>query len=194
MGLHVPMTRRAGRFNRWWLVPTSLIGHSLARFVGAQGPKSVGGRCATAQYYVLPDRFPWWFGAVTLGHVILVQSTCMVGESGKWTMAHELAHTRQHDVLGPLYLPAHALCQLLSALISLVRPVPGYSRFHAYNPLERGFLCVPFDVLVDLRRGLPVPVERAEAVLAALGVTDFGSPLRSAERAEGHRTSIAPGP
>ena len=66
-----------------------------------------------------------------------------------WVLAHELSHARQHDFLGPVYLPAHALCQLVSALLCAIRPIRGYPPQHAYNPLERAFLCVPFDVLVS---------------------------------------------
>lgn len=64
-------------------------------------------------------------------------------------LAHELSHTRQHTWLGPVYLPVHVVCQIVSVLASLVRPIPTFSRLHAYNPLERIFLSVPFDVLVD---------------------------------------------
>ena len=57
------------------------------------------------------------------------------------TLAHELAHTRQHDWLGPLYLPLHILAQATSALLSLGRPVV-VSRVHDRNPLEQTFICL----------------------------------------------------
>ena len=57
------------------------------------------------------------------------------------TLAHELAHTRQHDRLGPLYLPMHILAQAVSALLSLGgRPI--VSRVHDRNPLEQTFICI----------------------------------------------------
>jgi len=121
----------------------------------------------------LPDHFRWWFGAVALGHVILAQPGFLQGEAGRWTMAHELSHTRQHDVLGPLYLPLHGLLQALSAVFSMFRSVPGYSIVHAYNPLERAFLCVPFDHLAALRAGRSIVDENAQEVLRAFGVNDF---------------------
>ncbi len=70
-----------------------------------------------------------------------------------------MSHTRQHDWLGPIYLPLHILCQMVSVAIHRVRPVPGLTPLHAYNPLERTLLHVPFDVLLEsdesLSRGDP---------------------------------------
>jgi hypothetical protein len=56
-------------------------------------------------------------------------------------LAHELAHTRQHDWLGPLYLPLHILAQLTSAILSLGGR-PRVSRVHDHNPLEQTFICL----------------------------------------------------
>jgi len=173
MGLHLPKPRRRGILHRLWLRPTNLIGHAVARLVGAQGPYPVGSDRAPAEYYLLPDNFRWWFGAVALGHVILAQPGFLQGEAGKWTVAHELSHTRQHDVLGPFYLPLHGALQALSALLSVLRSVPEYSVMHAYNPLERAFLCVPFDYLVSLRAGRAVVGENEQEVLRAFGVHEF---------------------
>jgi hypothetical protein len=171
--LHQPKRRSSGVLHRLWLAPTNWLGRTLAKLLRAHGPFHVGSDRAPAVYFLLPDNFRWWFGAVALGHVILAQPGFLRGESGKWIMAHELSHTRQHDVLGPLYLPLHGLLQLVSALLSLARPLPGYSMVHAYNPLERSFLCIPFDYLVELRRESSVLDDQAQEVLRALGVNDF---------------------
>ncbi len=167
-----PKVRATSFLHKLWLSPTNALGHVVAQVLRAHGPFPVGSQLAPAQYYVLPDTFAWWFGAVTLGHVILVQPASVRGPMGRWTMAHELAHTRQHDVLGPTYLPLHGFCQAISALVHLLRPLPGYSPVHAYNPLERGFLCVPYDFLVTLRTGGPAPT-LAKEVLSLLGVDHF---------------------
>lgn len=174
--LKIPGPRRSNLLHRAWLLPTNLLGHLVARLIRAKGPYSVGSARAPAQYYVLPQKSYWWFGAVTLGHVILAQPACICGVWGRWTMAHELAHTRQHDVLGPLYLPAHGLFQLLSAAWFLVRPIKGYSPFHAYNPLERGFMCVTYDFLEELRQTWGAPSSRADLeqrVLQQLGLDSW---------------------
>lgn len=81
-------------------------------------------------------------------------------------LAHELSHTRQHDWLGPAYLPLHGVFQVLSCVVALLRPIRGYPPQHAYNPLERAFLAVPFDALVgELPEG-----DEAEGVLAGFGL------------------------
>jgi len=77
------------------------------------------------------------------------------------------AHARQHDYLGPAYLLVHFTFQLLSGLVSLLRPIAGYPPQHAYNPLERALLCVPFDALIapELPSG-----QTARQVLEAFGL------------------------
>jgi hypothetical protein len=88
-----------------------------------------------------------WVGAVTLGHAILHRPGLLDGPSltSRLTLAHELAHTRQHDWLGPLYLPLHIAAQLTSAALSWTtggRRRPAVSRVHDYNPLEQTFICI----------------------------------------------------
>jgi hypothetical protein len=87
---------------------------------------------------------------------------------GRWVLAHELAHTRQHDWLGPTYLPVHAMLLFLSMVIYLFRPVAKFSPWHAYNPLERVLICVPIDVVV-----VPPAPEGplADGVLRAFGLS-----------------------
>jgi len=118
-------------------------------------PERLDSHATRAWLYVLPeDRWFSRWGAVTLGHAVLASRRSISGERGRWVLAHELSHTRQHDWLGPAYIPAHLLFQLISIGLFLVRPVPGCTARHAYNPLERVFLDVPFDVLFrsDRRR------------------------------------------
>jgi hypothetical protein len=149
--IRIPAPRRGGILGalRWlWTLPTSLVGHAAARLAGCDSPTRIGGAAARCWLYRLPPRKRRSFGAIALGHVIIV-STQVSGPSEPAILAHELSHARQHDWLGPAYLPIHAICQAASALLHLVRPIPGYPPMHAYNPLERHFLCVPFDSLVD---------------------------------------------
>jgi hypothetical protein len=85
--------------------------------------------------------------------------------TARLTLAHELAHTRQHDVLGPLYLPLHALAQVASAALSLGRP-PVVSRVHDRNPLEQTLICLSAGAT---RPPLPDGAD-PEGLLAAFGV------------------------
>jgi hypothetical protein len=130
-----------------WTAPTTLLGRALARLAGCGAPERIGGRAVSAHLYRLPKGRLRGLGAIALGHAIVVEPDFIAGREA-WLLAHELSHARQHDLLGPFYLLAHGVLQLTSALISLARPIGGYPPQHAYNPLERALLCVPFDVLV----------------------------------------------
>ncbi len=167
----VPRERAAGLarlLRAIWTAPTTLLGRTLARLVGCGPAQRLGGRAVPAYLYRLPHGRLRGLGAIALGHAIVVEPEFIRGREA-WVLAHELSHARQHDFLGPAYLPAHGLCQLVSALLGLLRPIRGYPSQHAYNPLERGFLCVPFDVLAngELPRG-----PRAEQLLSAFGLRD----------------------
>jgi len=148
-GVCLPAKRRRGALWRLWLAPTNLMGRVVALFLGCEDQGSVGGEMSPARLFFFPGERYRGLGAIALGHVILAERTFLSGDRGSWVLAHELSHTRQHDILGPFYLPLHGVAQLLSCLISLLRPVRGYPPMHAYNPLERSFLCVPFDELVE---------------------------------------------
>jgi hypothetical protein len=147
--LSIPMARRGGAIGvlrRAWTTPTNLVGHATALIVGCGRPQRIGGEATRASLYCLPaGRLPAW-RAVAIGHVIIVEPA-LLARHGRWLLAHELSHARQHDWLGPAYLPAHVMLLALSAVISLIRPVAGFSPWHAHNPLERVLICVPIDAL-----------------------------------------------
>ncbi|HET6147814.1 MAG TPA: hypothetical protein VFH68_09800 [Polyangia bacterium] len=144
--------RPRSRHPWWWLVrgiwtlPTNLVGHLAGLLVSGCWPRRVGGAAATGWLY--PIRRGWgldWVGAVTLGHAILYRPGLLDAPTlpARLTLAHELAHTRQHDWLGPLYLPLHILAQSVSALVSWYRREPPVvSRVHDHNPLEQTFICI----------------------------------------------------
>ena len=169
--IEVPAPRKGGALG-WlralWTMPTTLIGHAAAWACCCGVPERIGGPAARAWLYRLPRRRFEGFGAIAIGHAIIVDSA-FLAVRGPWLLAHELAHTRQHDWLGPAYLPLHALMQLSSAAIYAVRPRAGYSPWHTYNPLERVFICVPVDAAVNP----PPPGDPfANSVLCAFGLTD----------------------
>ena len=153
-----------------WTLPTNVIGHLL----GALGSGSLGERVASpfavGRVYVLRGPLATLPGAVTLGHAILMSPRMREGLGGRLVLAHELAHTRQHDLLGPLYLPLHGLAQLVSAGLWMVRRVPGSTPVHAYNPLEQTFLFLGHHALAGLARGERLSRGELEALLTSLGV------------------------
>ncbi|HVU49697.1 MAG TPA: hypothetical protein VHL80_03360 [Polyangia bacterium] len=127
-----------------WTLPTSVVGHLAGLAVSGGRPRRVGGPAARAWVYPIRRGLGLdWVGAVTLGHAILARPGLLDGPSlhARLTLAHELAHTRQHDWLGPLYLPLHALAQSVSAALSLGRGTV-VSRVHDRNPLEQTFICL----------------------------------------------------
>lgn len=175
--VRLPGARRALRGPAAWLrgawtAPTNLIGHAAALLVSRGPRRAVRGPAASAWLYPLrPGIGLDWVVAVTLGHVILHRPGLFEGRAGRLILAHELAHTRQHDWLGPFYLPLHILAQTLSALLSIGRPV-GHSRVHDRNPLEQTFICLGASAYGPLARGEPAPggAVDAEAMLRAFGL------------------------
>ena len=167
--IRIPNARRAGPLQALravWTAPTTLIGHALARLAGCGRAERIGGRAATAYLYRLPAGRLRGLGAIAIGHTIVVEPEFVAGREA-WVLAHELSHARQHDWLGPVYLIAHSVFQIVSVLACQVRPVPGFPPQHAHNPLERKLLCVPFDVLVAPE---PPSGELAREVLEAFGL------------------------
>ena len=129
-----------------WTLPTNVLGHLAGVIVSGGARRRVGGPSLAAAAWVYPIRPGLgldWVGAVTLGHAILARPGLLDGDDAhaRLTLAHELAHARQHDWLGPLYLPLHIVAQLVSAALSLGR-APHFSRVHDSNPLEQTFICL----------------------------------------------------
>lgn len=150
-----------------WTLPTNILGHAAGWLVTGRRPRRVGGPAAVGWLYPIRGGLGLdWVGAVTLGHAILYRPGMLDGGSlrARLTLAHELAHTRQHDRLGPLYLPLHVAAQALSALLSLGRR-PAISRVHDHNPLEQTLICLSAGAThAPLPEGLDV-----EAYLALFG-------------------------
>jgi len=149
-----------------WTLPTNLIGHLAGRLVSGRAGTRVGGPAARGWLYPIRDGIGLdWVGAVTIGHAILHRPGLL--DTGtlpaRLTLAHELAHTRQHDRLGPLYLPLHILAQATSALLSLGRPV-AFSRVHDRNPLEQTLIAISASETRQAR-----PSTEIEALLADFG-------------------------
>lgn len=157
-----------------WTAPTNLVGHLAGVIVSVGRPRRVRGPAAAAWLYAIrPGIGLNWVAAVTLGHVVLYRPGMFQGREGRLVLAHELAHTRQHDWLGPVYLPAHILAQTLSALLSLGRRTR-QSRVHDHNPLEQTFICLGASAYGPLARGEQLPGAPphcdADAMLAAFGL------------------------
>jgi hypothetical protein len=170
--LKMPTARRdgaIGALRRAWTAPTNLVGHAMARMLGCGRPQHIGGEATRASLYCLPaGRLKAW-RAVAIGHVIIVEPG-LLARHGRWLLAHELSHARQHDWLGPIYLPVHAMLLAASAVISLIRPVARLSPWHAYNPLERVLICVPIDALAVSQ---PPEGALADDVLKAFGLREW---------------------
>lgn len=151
-----------------WTLPTNLLGHLAGWLVSGRPPRRVQGPAAIGWLYpIRPGMGLDWVGAVTLGHAILFRPGMLDDgtAAARITLAHELAHTRQHDWLGPLYLPLHVLAQLASALATGGRPTV-VSRVHDLNPLEQRFICVP----VGATHGHPAETSDLETILGDFGV------------------------
>lgn len=150
-----------------WTLPTNLLGHAAGLAASGRRPERVGGPAARGWLYPIRGGIGLdWVGAVTIGHAILHRPGLLdTGTpAARLTLAHELAHTRQHDRLGPLYLPLHILGQTVSALLSLGRPVV-FTRVHDRNPLEQSWIAISAS-----ETRAPLPDALVEAVLADFGV------------------------
>jgi hypothetical protein len=170
--LHLPSPRSRNRVLsvlRWlWTLPTTLVGHAIGAIVCQCRPREVGSDVARAHLYVLPDASLFRrIGAVTIGHVIICSPQFICGELGRLVLAHELSHVRQHDWLGPFYLPVHLVAQLVSVVLYWLHPVPRSTPQHSHNPLELTFLAVPYSALREYEPPFP---ERVTLVLRRFGV------------------------
>jgi hypothetical protein len=153
-----------------WTLPTNLLGHAAGIATSGALGERVGSERARGWLYRIHIRALQPIGAVTLGHVILASPAFLGGLHGRVVLAHELSHARQHDYLGPAYLPVHILVQLLCAIAFFVRPVAGSDPVHARNPLEQHWLCLGFDSYRELARGERLTEEERERYLQAFGV------------------------
>ena len=161
---------RALRFA--WTLPTNVLGHLAGLVVSGARGRKVGGRAGVGWTYRIRRGIGLdWVGAVTLGNAILHTEGMFDGPRGRLVLAHELAHTRQHDVLGPLYLPLHIVAQLVSAKIGIIlREKPRFSPVHDRNPLEQTFIVIAAGATREWVDGtLDTDVDR-EALLAEFGV------------------------
>ena len=87
-----------------WAGPNSLLGLVLALFFRRRRITRGVLLCEGASW---PRLIGWRYRAIALGHVVLC-----VNEIDEPTLAHELAHVRQHERWGPLFLPLYGLASL----------------------------------------------------------------------------------
>ncbi|HEY6477699.1 MAG TPA: DUF4157 domain-containing protein [Polyangia bacterium] len=128
-----------------WTLPTNLLGHLAGLLASGRLPRRVGGRAAVGWLYPIRAGLGLdWVGAVTIGHAILHRPGVLDGptKAARLTLAHELAHTCQHDWLGPLYLPLHLVSQAASAMLTRGKPI-SVSRVHDCNLLEQTWIAIP---------------------------------------------------
>lgn len=151
-----------------WTLPTNLLGYAAGALVSGNLGRPVRSPYARGRVFRIRLPFLHGIGAVTLGNAILVAPAYGEGRLGRLVLAHELAHTRQHDVLGPFYLPLHILFQGVSVVQWLRRPVPGSTPVHAYNPLEQRWLFMGHGSIPPLLAADPSP--ECEGMLQRLGV------------------------
>jgi hypothetical protein len=151
-----------------WTLPTNVLGHAIGLVVSGELPRRVGGRAARGWVYPIREGLPLHFiGAITLGHAIVHRRGMFDGLEGRLVLAHELAHTRQHDWLGPFYLPLHVTAQTISFAVSLFSGPPVFSRVHDHNPLEQTFIAIS----AGATRAWPITAQIGiEAFLAEFGV------------------------
>jgi len=157
-------------FRSVWTAPTTLLGHALGRLVTRNQPRRIEAPAASAWLYLSGRSSKLKLSALTIGHVIIAREDRLAGFEGKLILAHELAHTRQHDWLGPWYLPAHVVCELVSSLVATFKRAPVFSKVHAYNPLEQTFICIGAGACRPLAAGdIKAPFALSE-LLTAFGI------------------------
>ncbi len=97
-----------------WAAPTTLVGLFGGLLTLATGG-TVQRRLGALEFH---GGFSRWladfvgFGAMTLGHAIIGRDTFWLD----YCRAHEQAHVRQVERLGPLFIPAYVLASLLAWL------------------------------------------------------------------------------
>jgi len=99
-----------------WAAPNSLLGVLAALPVPWFGGvvRAVGGVLEVAVFEGAVPAKSWWrrspFVAITLGHVVLGLSAPELDR----LRAHEHAHVRQYERLGPFFLPAYLLASVVA--------------------------------------------------------------------------------
>jgi hypothetical protein len=93
---------------RLWTAVPSLAGLVLAPFFDR---RSVRGGVLLCEGATWPRRLGFRYRAMTLGHVVLC-----VDYIDDDTWSHELAHVRQYERLGPLFVVAYGLASLAAIL------------------------------------------------------------------------------
>lgn len=103
-----------------WAFPNTLLGLILSLLF--KNKRNVAGVlvCEGADW---PRRLGWGYRAMTLGHVVLG-----IDELDEEILAHELGHVHQHEIWGPLFIPAY----LLATLWAVVRG----RHYYRDNPFE----------------------------------------------------------
>ena len=74
--IEIPAIRRGGALGRLralWTMPTTLIGHAAARICDCGGPERIGGLVTRAWLYRLPPGRLRGFGAIAIGHTVIVE-------------------------------------------------------------------------------------------------------------------------
>lgn len=151
-----------------WTLPTTALGCVAGVLVSGSLGRTIGTDRARARLFIIRVPGFRWIGGVTLGHAILLSPKFSEGLFGRLVIAHELAHTRQHDVLGPIYLPVHIVAQIASALRFVVRPLRESDPVHAYNPLEQRWLFLGHAAIDELMRGERMTEDERDRFLEAV--------------------------
>lgn len=87
-----------------WAAPWSAVGLLLSLFFRS---RRVARGVLLAEGATWPRRLGWRYRAVTLGHVVLC-----VNQADDDLMEHELAHVRQFERWGPLFVPAYLIASV----------------------------------------------------------------------------------
>ena len=91
-----------------WAGPWSVLGLLLSAFFRR---RSVVRGVVLAEGATWPRKLGWRYRAITFGHVVL-----SVDELDPRTLSHELAHVRQYERWGPLFIPLYLGASLRARL------------------------------------------------------------------------------
>ena len=91
-----------------WAAPWSLLGLLLAPFFKKRRVVNGVLLCEGASW---PRRLGWRYRAITFGHVVL-----SIDELDEPTLVHEIAHVRQYERFGPLFIPAYLVAAAFTRL------------------------------------------------------------------------------